>query len=103
MQSIEYILYKNPIQLETLYIVQYIHSLGISLLPKAIFERGIPIEIYKLPSIYDINEKILYHGLDETIEFYEKKTKIKKLLSKSYDFKAKNPNYSIKESDDVYE
>jgi hypothetical protein len=93
--QIEYILYKKPIQLETLYIVQYLHSLGIIFVPNAIFERGIPLEIYKLPSIYDLNENKLYHGLDETIDFYEKKTQINNLLIKSIDFHDKNPNYKI--------
>jgi hypothetical protein len=65
------------------------------LLPKAIFERGHPLEIYKLPSVYDINEKQLYHGLEETVKFFEKKTKFKKLLDKSKEFKEKNPDYKI--------
>lgn len=94
-QSIDYIIYKNPVQLETLNIVQYLHSQGMSLLPKAIFERGFPIQITKLPSIYDMNENKLYHGLDETIKFFEKKSKIKKLLNKSKEFKEKNPDYTI--------
>jgi hypothetical protein len=92
---IEYILYKNPVQMETLSIVQYLHSEGILFLPKAIFERGYPQEISKLPSIYDLTEKKLYHGIEEVIKYYEKKTKIKKLLKKANDFKVKNPDYKI--------
>lgn len=94
-EPIEYILYKNPIQMETLSIVQYLYSEGIIFIPKAIFERSYPSEISKLPSIYDLSEKKLYHGIDEVIKFYEKKTKIKKLLKKANDFKDKNPDYKI--------
>ena len=35
-----YTLYKNPIQLETLYIVQYLHSKNMVFLPSYIIERN---------------------------------------------------------------
>ena len=70
--STEFILYKSAIQDEPLNIVKYLYSLGINMIPKAIFERGIPIQISKLPSIYDINDKKLYHGLEEIVKYFEK-------------------------------
>jgi hypothetical protein len=91
----EYILYKNAADEDIITIVKYLHSQGISLIPKAIFERGYPLQVTRLPSIYDMTEKVLHHGLDECIKFFEKKSKIKKILDKSKDFKIKNPDYSI--------
>lgn len=49
-----YILYKKPLQLDTLYIVQYLHSINITFLPHSIFERNHPPNVTNLPSIlYD--------------------------------------------------
>lgn len=55
-----YILYKKPIQLETLNIVRYLHSHHINLLPDAVYERNYPNNVTELPSI-----------LVECITFYE--------------------------------
>jgi hypothetical protein len=48
---ISYILYKKPIQLETLYIVQYLYYLRIICIPKCCIERNYPIWVNDLPSI----------------------------------------------------
>ena len=39
-----YVLYKKPIQLETLNIVQYLHYKNISFLPNVIIEKNYPIK-----------------------------------------------------------
>lgn len=51
MLYITYTLYKNPIQLDTLYIVQYLHYNKINFLPSIIIERNYPQFITDLPTI----------------------------------------------------
>jgi len=84
-----YILYKNPIQLSTLHIVQYCHYNNIHIKPKYCIERNHPKEVKELPTIFDINENKYYSGLDEVIEYYQSKT------GKSNEFKKQNPDYHI--------
>ncbi len=89
-----YILYKQPVQLDTLYIVQYLYYLGINLQPNTIIERNHPAHIINLPSI-ECNGK-LYSGLDECISFYETYSNIQNVLVLSREFKRQNPKYTIK-------
>ncbi len=89
-----YILYKEPISLDTLYIVQYLYSLGIDLQPNVILEINYPPEIIQLPSIKYGNT--IYSGLNEVVKFYEECSNLSNLLQKSKEFKEKNPNYTIK-------
>lgn len=91
----QYILYKKPIQYETLYIVQYLHYLGIKLEPQYCIERNHPSWITMLPSIYVSNKDEKYIGLEECIKFFEKETGIHCLLQKSIEFKKNNPEYRI--------
>lgn len=88
-----YTLYKNPVQPETLAIVQYLHSRGISLQPNLIVERNYPSFVTQLPSIYYMNN--LYSGLWQVIQFYESMTGISNLLTKANNFKANCPSYRI--------
>lgn len=88
-----YILYKQPIQLETLYIVQYLHSRGIHLLPSMIVERNYPANVTELPTI--VYEQIQYNGLDQVVSLYESISGIDNLLEKSKEFKKQNPTYTI--------
>ena len=64
-----YILYKNPIQLETLYIVQYLNYNNIDFLPNIIIEKNYPNFVKNLPTIYYKNK--FYNGLEEVISLYE--------------------------------
>jgi hypothetical protein len=86
-----YILYKEPISLDTLYIVQFLHVHKIILLPTHIIERNHGVA--ELPSIL-YNDK-LYSGLSEVIKFYENASGLDDLLTKSHQWKDKNPNYRI--------
>lgn len=93
-----YILYKNPIQYDTLYIVQYLHYLGINIIPTCCIERNHPSWVNELPSIETISkekEKERYVGLNECISFFEKITGIENLYEKSQIFKKLNPEYRI--------
>ena len=92
---IDYILYKNPTQLDTLYIVQYLYYMGVKLTPRYCIERNHPCWVSELPSIETSNgEK--YIGLESCIAFYEENSGIINLLYKSKQFKELNPKYCIK-------
>lgn len=90
-----YILYKNPIQLDTLYIVQYLYYMGVNLIPKNCIERNHPSWVSELPSIETSNGE-RYIGLESCIAFYEKTSGINNLYSKSTLFKELNPKYCIR-------
>ena len=86
-----YILYKNPIQLETLAIVQYLHSIGCDVRPFTCIERNHPDWVTELPSIETNSKK--YIGLNQCISFYEEISNFKNLLSIALQFKNNNPDY----------
>lgn len=90
----EYILYKHPVQLDTLFVVQYLHHLGYDILPEYCIERNHPSWATDLPSIETIQGD-RYIGLDECISFYETQTNQTDLLQRSSAFKQSNPNYRI--------
>jgi hypothetical protein len=89
-----YILYKNPVQIETLNIVQYLHYNKISFLPNTIIERNHPQFVSDLPTIVYNNKQ--YNGLEAVVSLYEECSGINNLLEKSYEFKKQNPKYTIK-------
>ena len=89
----DYIVYKEPIALDTLYIVQYLYSKGLDFQPRTIVERNWPTEITQLPAIKYGSS--LYLGLDQVVKFYEECSDIPNLLVKSKEFKEKNPSYII--------
>ena len=89
----DYILYKKPIQMDTLSIVQYCYSLGIDIRPKHCIERNHPTAVCDLPSIRSGNR--YYLGESNVIKFYEEITGIDCIVEKAREFKEKNPNYRI--------
>ena len=88
-----YFLYKNPIQHDTLCIVQYLHFHKIHFLPSAIIERNYPSFVTELPTI--IYNNTIYCGLSEVVALYEQISGIVDLLEKSKLFKKENPKYTI--------
>ena len=92
---INYVLYKNPIQLDTLYIVKYLYYNEIKLIPKYCIERNHPSWVIVFPSI-ETDEGERYIGLESCIAFYEKTSGINNLYSKSTLFKELNPKYCIR-------
>jgi hypothetical protein len=90
----KYVLYKMPISLDTLYIVQYLYFHGISMQPDTIIERKYPSYVTELPTIEC--DGVLYKGLDECVRFYETESQVQDLISLSHAFKIKNPRYTIK-------
>ena len=89
-----YILFKNPIQLDTLAIVQYLYYHKIVFLPTTIVEKNLPDFVSELPTI--VYNKTVYCGLKDCVELYEKISGIKNLLHKALKFKEENPKYTIK-------
>jgi hypothetical protein len=89
----KYILYKHPIQKDTLAIVQYLHARGILLLPLVCIERNHPDWVTELPSIE--TEHSRYKGLKECIEFYEQQSGICGILALAKEFKEQKPEYCI--------
>lgn len=88
-----YTLYKGPIQLDTLAIVQYLHSRGIALQPGLIVERNYPNYVTQLPSILYMGQ--IYSGVQQVVAFYESMSGISNLLVLATDFKRNNPTYRI--------
>lgn len=89
-----YTLYKNPIQTDTLAIVQYLYHNNIFLLPTVIIEKNHPRNLV-LPAIYDHYCNELFEGIDECVRFYENYTGITQLLDNALSFKAANPDFHI--------
>lgn len=89
-----YILYKNPIQLDTLAIVQYLHSCGCHAQPKYCIERGHPAWVTELPSI-ETDGGQRYVGLDQCIQFYEHVSGRSDLLKDALAFKETKRDFRI--------
>ena len=89
-----YILYKHPIQLETLHIVQYLHHNHICFVPATIVERNHPPNVIELPTIY--YNYTWYSGLEQCIQLYETYSGIDNILEKANEFKRLHPKYTIK-------
>jgi hypothetical protein len=93
MSTVRYTLYKKPIQLETLEIVQYLNSVGIICVPETIYECNYPHYVTELPSI--LYKNTLFSGMASVIDFYEQVSEIQNLKELSSKFKIDNPEYRI--------
>ena len=89
-----YILYKAPVQLETLSIVQYLHSLGKLARPLYCIERSYPGWVHRVPSI-ETSSGDKYIGIDECVEYYEQISGVDDILQKALEFKRLHPRYTI--------
>lgn len=88
-------LYKLPIQLETLIIVQYLYSLGIDMKPDKIIERNHNSNACVLPTIHDHSTNKWHIGLAECIHYYESNSGINELYTRAIEFKKQLPTYRI--------
>ena len=93
--GVVYVLYKRPVELDTLNAVQYLHHIGVSVEPQACIERNHPPWVTMLPAIHDLTSQRMYVGLDACISFYEQLSGVSDLLQKSRQFKERNPDYRI--------
>jgi hypothetical protein len=92
---VEYNLHKAPVQLETLRVVQYLHSLGIDLRPTLIFERNHSERATSLPAIHDVRADEWHVGIDACLRFYEKHAAIENIMPLAADFSARNQGFRI--------
>lgn len=101
MAVLSYTLFKNPVQPDTLAVVQYLFHLRAPAvpLPSACVERNHPAWVTRLPSI-ETADGARYHGIDGCVAFFEGQTGIDGLLAKALDFKARNPSYRIGDDGD---
>lgn len=88
-----YILYKRPVQHDMLAIVQYLHSLGLHLLPTTCIERNYPGWVTDLPSIETPTAK--YTGMSQCVQYLESVSCIDNLMISAVAFKLLNPDYRI--------
>jgi hypothetical protein len=95
--STAYILYKRPVQYDTLSIVQYLHWTGHDVRPTCCIERNHPEwAAHNLPAIETVaGERFV--GLRACVEFYaaEAGKDPDKLLSTAVAFKAANPEHRV--------
>jgi hypothetical protein len=89
-----YVLYKHPIQYDTLNIVRYLHSIGKSNEPLHCIERNYPDWVLELPSIKELNGAT-HIGFENVVKYYENVSGITDLLEKVNIFKTNNTNYTI--------
>lgn len=91
-----YILYKHPVQLDTLAVVQYLHHNGhTNAAPIACIERNHPTWAAQLPSILCTKTSQMYIGKHEVVRFYESTFGVDRLIDKARAFKDICPNYKI--------
>ena len=90
-----YLLYKQPVQPETLCIVQYLNSIGSGMLPRICIERNHPPWAKALPSIADERGDV-HVGLDACVAYYERRSGVVGLLAKSRAFKDARPDYRVR-------
>lgn len=95
MSSPSYILYKNPVQIDTLEIVQYLHSLGYQrTTPLYCVERNHPKWVTELPSI-ETEKGDRYVGLSSCVKYYEDIYHLTNLWNLAHHFKKQHPDYRI--------
>lgn len=90
-----YTLFKNPVQLDTLAVIQYLHHLGKDLRPSSVIERNHADWVTELPSIKDEGSGSTYIGINDCMKFWEEHSQTTNLLHSALSWKAFNPNYRI--------
>lgn len=91
-----YTLYKNAIQLDTLAVVRYLHSIGCDATPQTIIERNYPEWVTQLPSI-QLSDGTKYVGLTACLAFWEAQSGQDRLFEKAQQFQRSHPQYRIEE------
>ena len=93
--TVHYTLFKKPVQLDTLAVIQYLHHLGKDFRPSKIIERNHADWVTQLPSIRDEQTGLKYIGLENCVNFWERSSQQKGLLQRSLSWKASNPQYRV--------
>ena len=94
----EYDLFKEPIQVETLHIVQYLYSMGIDARPLCIFERNHAAEATELPTIHARETDEWFVGLDECVRFYSRLSGIEDVVVRAAEFKSRAGEFRISDT-----
>ena len=92
---VEYVLYKAPIQLETLCVVQYLYALGIDLRPTSVVERNHSVRATALPAVHEVAIDEWHVGLDACVRFYEARSGLGDLARLAARFKDEHPDFRI--------
>lgn len=91
-----YTLHKHPVQLDTLAIVQYLHSSGVRAEPARCVERCHPEWVTELPAIEVDATSERFVGLDACVRFYERASgEAEGMLARALAFKAARPEYRV--------
>ena len=94
----KYDLYKHPLPVETLGIVQYLSSVGVDARPTTTVERNHAPEATTLPTIRDRTDGTWYVGLAECVRFYELRSGIVDVVARAKAFKIRSPSFRISDA-----
>lgn len=93
-----YDLYKHPVQLDMLAIVQYLHYIGhTDSRARLIVERNHPRDVVNsLPTIREVQTGTVHNGLDACVHFFERSVGgLMDLAASARDFKISHPHFRI--------
>jgi hypothetical protein len=99
MESVApYVLFKRPVSLDTLAMVQYLHWCGVDARPRAVYERNYPAGV-DAPAIRDDRSTVVHQGLDACATHLVRASRYPgdgpALLAAARAFKAARPAYRI--------
>lgn len=89
----KYALCKNPVQLDTLNIVRYLHSIGVEARPSVVYERNHPAWATCLPAVLDLDTTMRHCGFDAVVRYLEDRSGVCDLALKPAVFDS---DYTIK-------
>ena len=92
-----YVLYKNPVQPDTLAVVRYLHSVlpTLAACPAACVERNHPPRVTELPAVHDLDTDEWFVGPARCVEFFEARSGLSDLARLSREFAEAHEGYRI--------
>ena len=92
-----YVLYKNPVQPDTLAVVRYLHSVlpTLAACPAACVERSHPPRVTELPAVHDLDTDEWFVGPARCVEFFEARSGLSDLARLSREFAEAHEGYRI--------
>jgi hypothetical protein len=96
MQEMPFVLYKNPVQADTLDIVRFLHSASIfDASPSCCIERNWPPWVTELPAIKDLADGTEFVGLQRCVSFWEHMSGVPNLFERAKMFAEEHPKYRV--------
>lgn len=87
-----YVLYKKPVQVDTLAIVRYLfHEHGFDARPSMCIERAHPAWVTELPSIMDLDDDSVHVGFEECVKYFEKVSGVGNLAAAAKSIESQMP------------